>query len=83
MVNIRSATFDDADDIWRILEPVLRAGETCACDYPARSSALIPYRFCSSTQSPFVDAIFKIQSFLETPSCAGSCRLPGQHPTTR
>ena len=30
MVNIRSAAFDDADNIWRILEPVLRAGESLA-----------------------------------------------------
>ena len=28
MLNIRSANVNDADDIWRILEPVFRAGDT-------------------------------------------------------
>jgi L-amino acid N-acyltransferase YncA len=28
MLNIRSASSNDTDDIWRILEPVFRAGET-------------------------------------------------------
>jgi len=32
MVNKRSATFDDADAIWRILEPVLRADCLRHCD---------------------------------------------------
>jgi manganese transport protein len=39
--------------------------------------------FCSSTYSPFEDATVKIQSFPETRSCAGSCRLPAQRPTTQ
>jgi ribosomal protein S18 acetylase RimI-like enzyme len=50
MVNIRSATFDDADAIWRILEPVLRAGETYTLPRDIDRAEALAYWFAGGNQ---------------------------------
>jgi L-amino acid N-acyltransferase YncA len=50
MVNIRSATFDDADAIWRILEPVLRAGETYTLPRDFDRAEALTYWFAGGNQ---------------------------------
>jgi ribosomal protein S18 acetylase RimI-like enzyme len=50
MVNIRSATFDDADAIWHILEPVLRAGETYTLPRDFDRAEALTYWFAGGNQ---------------------------------
>jgi ribosomal protein S18 acetylase RimI-like enzyme len=50
MVNIRSSTFDDADATWRILEPVLRAGETYALPRDIDRAEALAYWFAGGNQ---------------------------------
>jgi len=50
MVNIRSATLDDADAIWRILEPVLRAGETYTLPRDFDRAETLTYWFAGGNQ---------------------------------
>jgi L-amino acid N-acyltransferase YncA len=50
MVNIRSATFDDADVIWRILEPVLLAGETYTLPRDFDRAESLTYWFAGGNQ---------------------------------
>ena len=50
MVTIRSATIDDADAIWRNLEPVLRAGETYTLPRDIGRNDALAYWFASGNQ---------------------------------
>jgi L-amino acid N-acyltransferase YncA len=50
MVNIRSATLGDADAIWRILEPVLRAGETYTLPRDFDRAETLTYWFAGGNQ---------------------------------
>jgi L-amino acid N-acyltransferase YncA len=50
MVNVRSATFDDADAIWSILEPVLRAGETYTLPRDIGRAEALAYWFASGNK---------------------------------
>jgi L-amino acid N-acyltransferase YncA len=50
MANIRSATIDDADAIWRILEPVLRAGETYTLPWDIGRAEALAYWFAGGNQ---------------------------------
>jgi ribosomal protein S18 acetylase RimI-like enzyme len=50
MVNIRSATLDDAAAIWRILEPVLRAGETYTLPRDIDRAEALNYWFAGGNQ---------------------------------
>src|ERR1700744_6339186 len=45
MLNIRPATTDDGDAIWTILEPVLRAGETCCIPRDIDQTEALNYWF--------------------------------------
>jgi L-amino acid N-acyltransferase YncA len=50
MVNIRLATFDDADAIWSILEPVIRAGETYTLPLDIGRDEALAYWFASGNK---------------------------------
>ncbi len=50
MVNIRLATVDDADDIWCILEPVLRAGDTYTLPRDIGRAEALAYWFADGNQ---------------------------------
>lgn len=50
MLNIRSANNGDADDIWRILEPVFRAGETYTISRNIAQDEAIDYWFAAGNQ---------------------------------
>ena len=50
MVNIRCATIADADPIWRILEPVFRAGETYTFPRDIGRAEALAYWFAGGNQ---------------------------------
>ena len=50
MVNIRSATTKDADNIWHILEPVFRAGETYTLPRDINRHDALAYWFAAGNQ---------------------------------
>ncbi len=50
MFKIRSADNTDADEIWRILEPVFRAGETYTLPREINRDSAIAYWFADSNQ---------------------------------
>ncbi len=50
MVNIRFATIADADPIWRILEPVFRAGETYTLPRDIGQAEALAYWFAGGNQ---------------------------------
>ena len=50
MLNIRAANISDADDIWRILEPIFRAGETYTIPRDITREEAISYWFATGNQ---------------------------------